>query len=227
MYATREECGLDPTMIPISDDENGVNYDILVHSKMNPLDQDSPVTIRKFRTVDVIVDHADDLQGGSTRVWKVREVVRGGRLSKQMYVLKDAWVDSQVPREADVVRSIRADAATLKDKEKKKTLLDCLITTIADGDVINEDGTVQWTGDLRRLLHVEISETSTPRTHNRIVFREICQPLGQLTSLKQILWVLWKATAGQHIASGERYGPNDDYRSYCPARAWMGSPRYQ
>lgn len=141
-------------------------YNIIVHSKK---EDTSPIIARTFRTVKLLSSMgAEVIRGRGTRVWMVNEVIDGKVIEDISYVLKDAWVDSDREREGTVVKSIEQDAKKLKDPDERQDLLDCLLTTEAEGDVRLSDGTVDRTISGRkrtRLLMVNRSRYNlTPHT---------------------------------------------------------------
>lgn len=68
-------------------------------------------------------------------MWQAREVKEDG-LGDTVYVLKDAWIDSDRKSEGDVIAQIKEDAQTGLEEEDRKMLLDCLLTTYIAGNVI-------------------------------------------------------------------------------------------
>lgn len=130
MYASTVEMGWDPTMKLLWEGDPHVEpqYEITVQSKEGKA--------RVFRTIELVsAVGAESIRGRGTRVWKVREV-DDGELSKDYYVLKDAWVDSDRPSEGEVVAQIEEDAKKELDEREQKILMDCLLTTHIAGSVM-------------------------------------------------------------------------------------------
>ncbi|KAJ3552165.1 hypothetical protein NM688_g4296 [Phlebia brevispora] len=115
MFADVDQLGWDPTMQPVDGTDK---FDISVHSRKG--------AGRIFRTEKLISDvRANSLIGSATRIWLVREVV-DGEPSKQLFVLKDYWIDHDRRREGTIYTA-------LHDHSTQPT--EHFLTLIIDGDV--------------------------------------------------------------------------------------------
>lgn len=146
MYSSEEALGRDMSMTPIWNGDVSVTpqYDIVVvQTRQDPL---APIVSKTYRTLRLISGiGAETIRGRGTRVWEVQEVKCGKVDRSKNYVLKDVWVDTDRMREGNVVTEIRKDAAQLMDANEKQALLDCLLKTSFDGDVLLSDGAVDCT----------------------------------------------------------------------------------
>lgn len=261
--------GWDPTMICDWDSDSNVEpqYKIKVQSA------DSPSTVKWYRTIKLVsAVGAEAIRGRGTRVWRVREILEDGTLSKAVSILKDVWADSDRMFEADMIQEIKKDAETLAPSDKD-ALVPCLLTPAIAGPVIRSDGTIDATVDGRRrdrwykpeqprfrLTQVSATPSPTPsvkvskvasqkrksvkstkssrgrrsgtragskrvvgdprdaaaqeqsssivygrKIHYRIVFKEDCEVLHEITSLERVVYALTKACAGTSLMTVLNY----------------------
>lgn len=169
MYASQTEMGWDPTMKMIWDGDNHVEpqYDITVQSKEGD--------VKVFRTIGLIsAVGAESIRGRGTRVWQVREV-DGDRLKDTVYVLKDAWIDSDRKSEGEVVAQIKKEAETALNPAEMYIVTDCLLTTHIAGPVMldpdRKDSTIDGRrrtrlikGNTRKFVLKQARKSPTPST---------------------------------------------------------------
>ncbi|KAJ3541551.1 hypothetical protein NM688_g6067 [Phlebia brevispora] len=198
MYAEPADYGLDPTMRLLDD---GRRYDITVHSTIGPP--------RIYRTIDLlyISDHYT-IHGKGTRVWKVIEVKDGHEVGVPV-VLKDSWVDPDRRAEGTIIEDVRSRSSSSDgtldppcptvechgdvylDNEGRK-ILDCTRRSGEDG--LFTSVAVGSRGQIGCTAGESEAAAAGHLVHYRIVFREICRPLEDETSLSTVFRALSRAS---------------------------------
>ena len=194
MFAKPHQLGFDPTMAPITQPDGSLQYDITVRSEAG---DEQVYRTRKLLSSNV----ADRITGRGTCIWEVIRLEKGVEVGDSA-VLKEAWVDEYRLREGNIIAQIRkcaVDDATKSDVQKVllmvlthgdvavEGLRDCTRTMVLpDGDEHN--------GPVDDLKSPSIS--SRRQIHYRIVFKELCKPLREETSLKTVFGVLADASNG-------------------------------
>ncbi|KAI6110903.1 hypothetical protein EDD16DRAFT_1809300 [Pisolithus croceorrhizus] len=194
-FAEDHELGWDPTIQRVGL-SGKIQYNITVH-----MDEGKDLVHWATR---VISDHsADALSGRRTRVFEARLIFLNGTSVKdaEPVVLKDSWRDGDRDREGVILNRIFADLQKHKGPEQEEEARKYFLTVLAAGNVM-VDGNIDNTD---RLLHEsdlqpdhssyqlpvdEIPKVKPIRTHFRLVFREVCEPLYELTALDTVFMTL-------------------------------------
>lgn len=204
VYARQPELGLDPSMTLI---DEGQQLDIAVHSEDGGT--------RLYRTLGLLAEREPDaLYGKGTRVWKAVQIV-DGRETGDHIALKDAWVAAEQPLEGTVFSQL-FNACHSTDPSQQ--INNSLVTVEAHGDVLmggvlDVTPNISRTGgrfrksfetradllefiERNRNLYPAASWPSSSRLHTpclvhyRIVYKEVCKPLSEETSLVVIFRAL-------------------------------------
>jgi hypothetical protein len=140
---------------------------------------------------------AEPLQGRGTRVFEAVELDGNGEPNGSLVVLKDSWVDSDRMREGDILASLHAAA----DEEDKQLVEAHFLTTICHGDVrtdldiVDDTATALMRGSqLAQGLRYDMRYA--PKTHYRIVFKEVCITIDSMRSLPGVMGVLAETVIG-------------------------------
>lgn len=216
MYATPQQLGWDPTMVR---QKNG-QFDITVWSSTG---QQS-----RYRTIKLLSNKdVDSTFGRGTRVWAVKELDSKGRQFGPELALKDNWIDSDRMREgfvyADLLKGYpdhasnplcnffltvvtHGDVLIGGEQDNTETLI--LRASLPHDTPLFDFGqarkrTIDATGNYRASevggdAPVE-PQLRSPRVHYRIVFKEVCKPLFELSSLGDVFTALSHACVGTPI----------------------------
>lgn len=176
-----------------------------------------------YRTRRLIFDAGSQrLRGRGTRVWEA-VLLENGVESGDSVVLKDSWVDSALQREGDVLEKFREQVTATADPQKKALLDQLFLTVLAHAEVsvertgehngVTPDSTKadlipagfyakavegQDAGaDAIRDVVERTPLTYRSKVHYRIVFKEVCTPIGEETSLNKILRSMFFMCLGQ------------------------------
>ena len=102
---------------------------------MKGKDNHQKFVTKVFRTIDIISDMTSNLRGRATRVYEAYDV----ETPNSRVVIKDSWVDVNLPKEADTLSKILDDAS---DDEK------AMFLTVLIHGVVTIDGREDPTQDL-------------------------------------------------------------------------------
>ena len=192
LFARPHELGFDPTMTPVPQPDGTLQYDIVVRSA----DGEKQV----YRTQELLsISRIDYPVGKGTRVWKAVKLENGAERGEPV-ALKDSWVDEHRTREGYTIASINKSAVEDELTEAIKT---ALLTVETHGDVV-----VEGLLDRTRPFPTEDASTNSPAeastsssscasphhteslVHYRIVFKEVCEPLAEESSISRIFRAL-------------------------------------
>ena len=101
-YADVVKLGYDPTMELFWKSDKW-NYKITIIGK----DNQGKIVTKVYETIDIIADMLSNLRGRATRVYEAYDVEN----PDTKVVIKDSWVDSNHPKEADTLSKILNDAS--------------------------------------------------------------------------------------------------------------------
>lgn len=192
MYAEHQEVGLDPTMMSLDHDR----YDITIHR-----DGQSST----YRTLSLLSDSgAESLLGNGTRVWNAVKIEDGHQCGEPV-ALKDSWVDPARCAEGATFESIHK---TNRSPEAQRLFVsvECHDDVLLyHGDHLILDYTPSCAPDGPFSLYrnrAELIGAASPepklqrKVHYRIVFKEVCRPLREETSLVTIFSALAQTALG-------------------------------
>ncbi len=201
LYATHEQLGWDPTMSVSTDGLEDSQYDITVRSETGEKTVYRTLNLLSYLGSEKVCD-------GGTRVWKVVRL-KHGEMAGDPVILKDCWVDGDAPREGCIFHEIRGMDLP---EQIQNPLVDALLTVECYGDVViggdDSDAPLDHTIRLRTrsaqenppgcdLTAVQILSHCRFKVHHRIVFKEVCQPIHNLTSFQDRFKVLGEACIGE------------------------------
>jgi Fungal protein kinase len=129
-YANVAELGYDPTM-ELCWKRDKWNYKITIKGENNR----GKIVTKVYETTDIIADMSSNLRERATRVYEAYDVEN----PNTKVVIKDSWVDSNRPKEADTLSEILDDAS---DDEK------AMFWTVLIHGVVQIDGREDLTQDL-------------------------------------------------------------------------------
>ena len=216
-FATKEELGWDPTIVPFARDNGERAYRIAVDNE-------------DYETDRVLSDtSADALVSQATRVWRVKHVASG-----ESHVLKDVWIEDDRYMEHEIREAILQDIEDKYGTDVREEAASHLLTPIAHGLVrvhgeLDHTTTTMmrgYTPSMQRRLKVRVkiataqeeldqTRASKPlrqlrapfphclhrrkvyrRIHYRIVFKEVAEDLYDVRSLSDTFLVLRDGTKG-------------------------------
>ena len=122
-------------------------------------------------------------------------------------MLKDAWVDAHRERPGQIDAKIRESAAALSEADQAQ-LSRILLTIVCHGDVLvadAQDCTKAWshpreaTGEAhsKTVRHRVLAPSVVPQVRYRVVFREVCTSLNDVSSLPSVYNVLANVCEGE------------------------------
>ena len=195
-------------------------YVITVHphnKKQNP---------RRFRTIRVISSSgAEPLRGRGTRVFEAVEINGNGEPIGSHVALKDIWIDSDRTREGDI-HSLLRTAADDNDKQSVETHFltpTCYGDVWTEFDTLDDTANALMRGlnipntQSRFPMQQKTSTQSSgstgqqatdliqdpeerpghdPKTHYRIVFKEICITINHIKTLPDVIIALTETVSG-------------------------------
>ncbi|KAI6110909.1 hypothetical protein EDD16DRAFT_1522009 [Pisolithus croceorrhizus] len=193
-FAEDHELGWDPTIQRVGVGGK-IQYNITVRT-----DEGKDLV---YQTTRVISDYSADASSGrGTRVFEARLIFLNGTSVKdaEPVVLKDSWGDGDRDREDIILNQIFADLQKHKGREQEEEARKYFLTVLAAGNVMVE-GNIDNTDRLLRESDLppdrsyrlpvdEVPKQKPIRTHSRLVFREVCQPLYELQTLDTVFATL-------------------------------------
>ncbi|KIN96406.1 hypothetical protein M404DRAFT_246366 [Pisolithus tinctorius Marx 270] len=217
-FARDHELGWDPTIKRVRDGCQ-IQYDISVQS------EDGETSV--YRTTRVISDFgAGDLTGQGTRIFEATLQGRNGISvnNNERIVLKDSWRESDQAREDKILEQIFADLGEKADEARKYFL------TVRDAADVFVDGKIDDTVNLLCRLPVgeepqlvlQTTGVGLPpgfidsddpseclkvqhKTHFRLVFHEVFQPVRELQSFAAVYETLQNAREGLELLHSVRW----------------------
>ncbi|KAI6111315.1 hypothetical protein F5141DRAFT_776336 [Pisolithus sp. B1] len=211
-FANVHELGWDPTIRSVCVGGE-TQYDITVCT-----DEGKNLVYQTTKVISAF--SAKALRGNGTRVFEARLKSQDGKLVKdaELVVLKDTWRDCDLDREDKILEQIFADLRAKQGINQEAEARKYFLTVLAAGNVM-VDGKIDGTDSLLCMTDLPADCTSYPlkptrtgdlpslpplpspakrstvlhRTHSRLVFKEVCQPIYEVRSLDLVFETLQDA----------------------------------
>lgn len=179
-----------------------------------------------FRSLELIAgDYSSRILGGGTRVWKVVRIVDGAVVGEPV-VLKDTWTHEELAAEGTSLGKIRSFDDS---ENFQRAFSAHFLTVLCHGDVVlvSQDGLPQLdrTRHHRRNFKAYRKKKALPdpgpipprprpapppvfvtesvlsgcKAHYRIVFKEVCKPLGRESPLVDVFVALEQTCGGASV----------------------------